>query len=145
MQSMSIGDRQLEQALLQLHTAFLGRVVSFNESAGTASVQPLTLTQPVGGNAVKQPLLKDIPVLANARYKLKYMNPPYCKAQCSEGSVTGNLTSEKHITMEPLAAGNIVLCVTCERDITAARRGRSEVPAFGHHQQKDSIVVGVLV
>lgn len=145
MQSMSIGDKQLEQALLQLHTAFLGRVVSFNESAGTASVQPLTLTQPVGGNAIKQPLLKDIPVLANARYKLKYMNPPYCKAQCSEGSVTGNLTAEKHITMEPLATGNIVLCITSERDITAARRGRSEVPALGHHQQKDSIVVGVLV
>ena len=142
MQKMSVGDLQLEQVLLRLHTAFLGRVVSFNESAGTASVQPLTLTKPVGSAAIKQPLLKDIPVLANARYRLKYMNPSYCKAQCSEGS---NLIAEKHITMEPLSAGNIVLCVTCERDITAARRGRTEVPALGHHQQKDSIVVGVLV
>lgn len=145
MQELSIGNTQLEQALLRLHTAFLGRVVSFNETAGTASVQPLTLSKPMGSAAVKQPLLKDIPVLANARYRLKYMNPPYCKVRCSEGSITGNLTAEKHITMAPLGAGDLVLCVTCERDITAARRGRSEVPALGHHQQKDSLVVGVLV
>lgn len=145
MQKMSVGGLQLEQVLLRLHTAFLGRVVSFNESTGTASVQPLTLTKPVGSAAIKQPLLKDIPVLANARYRLKYMHPSYCKAQCSEGSITGNLTAEKHITMEPLTPGSIVLCVSCERDISAARCGRSEVPALGHHQQKDSIVVGVLV
>lgn len=145
MQKMSVGDLQLEQVLLRLHTAFLGRVVSFDEAAGTASVQQLTLTKPVGSAAIKQPLLKDIPVLANARYRLKYMNPPCCKAQCGEGSITGNLIAEKRITMEPITPGSIVLCVTCERDITAARRGCSEVPALGHHQQKDSIVVGVLV
>lgn len=144
MQGMSIGHGQMEQALLRLHTAFLGRLVEFDEGAGTASVQPITLTKPVNAVPVKQPLLKNIPVLANARYKLRYMDPPYCKAQGSEGSITGNLIQDKHITMEPMKAGDIVLCVTCERDITAARHGYSEVPTLGHHQQKDSIVVGVL-
>ncbi len=125
----------VEQALLRLHTAFLGRIVSFNQAAGTATVQPLTKQQAAGKNPISQSVLTDIPVLHNAQYKLGYTET----ACAAAGGI-----NVKHVALSPIQAGDICLCVTCERDITAARRGGSAVPAAGHHEIKDSVVVGVL-
>ena len=47
-------------------------------------------------------------------------------------------------TIEELSAGDIVLCVCCERDITEAKKGNFSVPALRHHSMSDSIIVGRL-
>lgn len=110
----------VDQMLLGVHTAFLGKIVSFQPEKKAATVQPLTLEKQVGKNGSPQSVLTNIPVLNHA---------------CFKYSKTG-ITS-----LEP---GDICLCVTCERDITEARRGNSVVPPLGHHERKDSIVVGVI-
>lgn len=43
-----------------------------------------------------------------------------------------------------IVAGDIVLCVCCERDITEALKGNNTVPAIGHHSMHDSIIIGCL-
>lgn len=123
----------MEQALLATHTAFLGRLLAIHISGGTADVQPLTMPKALGKKAVVPAPLIGIPVLANARYTLAY--GPGCSAEGGLGS---------HVVLEPIRAGAIVLCVVCDRDISQARRGQMAQPPAGHHEIKDSIVVGVL-
>ena len=44
----------------------------------------------------------------------------------------------------PLQAGDLVVCVCGERDITESKNGNIAQPALVHHSMSDSIVVGVL-
>lgn len=40
--------------------------------------------------------------------------------------------------------GDLVVCVCADRNISAAKRGRMEVPPKGRHSISDSIIIGVL-
>lgn len=128
----------VDQMLLGVHTAFLGKIVSFQPDKKVATVQPLTLEKQVGKNGSPQSVLTNIPVLNHACFKYSL------KDRTCLTSASGATESRTHIIAEPLAPGDICLCVTCERDITEARRGNSVVPPLGHHQRKDSVVVGVI-
>ena len=123
-----------EQALLHTHTAYLARLLRVDLEKGVADVQPLTLQKPLGGKGTPQPPVLGVPILWNARYKLGWGET------CAAAGGLG-----RHLVMEPIRAGEIALCVVCERDISGARRGRSETPPAGHHEIKDSVVAGVIV
>lgn len=43
-----------------------------------------------------------------------------------------------------ISAGDIAVCICCERDISEAKKGNNTVPAVGHHSMSDSIIIGVL-
>lgn len=43
-----------------------------------------------------------------------------------------------------IKAGNIAVCICCERNITAAKQGKNVLPPVGHHQMSDSIIIGTL-
>ena len=47
----------VDQMLLGVHTAFLGKIVSFQADKKTASIQPLTLEKQVGKNGSPQSVL----------------------------------------------------------------------------------------
>lgn len=115
----------IEKKLLGLHTAYLAKVLAVN--GDTAKIQPLGLTKSYNQPAKAQSPLSNVPIIRSARYKL-----------------TISSTTLTDAVVEPLAVGDIVLCVCCERDITAARRGSNALPPVGHHQQGDSVIVGVL-
>ena len=102
-------ENMINNKLLNLHTAYLAKVISLNES--TAKIQPLGMTKAYGGKAQAQSVLSNVPIL-------------------------------KHIT--EISAGDVVLCVCCERDITEAKKGNNSTPAIGHHSMSDSVIVGVL-
>lgn len=53
-------DDFVEEKLLHLHTAFLGKVISANTNSGTFDVQPLTLTKQYGKDAKKQAIISGI-------------------------------------------------------------------------------------
>lgn len=40
--------------------------------------------------------------------------------------------------------GDVVVCLVCERDISEAVLGNSTLPSVGHHQMKDSIIIGTI-
>ena len=51
----------IEQALLQVHTAFVGSVVRVN--GNMATIQPLDMVKSAGGAAKKQAIIENCPVL----------------------------------------------------------------------------------
>lgn len=67
---MVVTNHMLEQRLLHLHTAFIGRITKLSKDCDTACVQPLDLLKPLGQQAIRQAVLSDIPVLEHCRYRL---------------------------------------------------------------------------
>ena len=51
----------INNALMQTHTAFCGKVISVNGSF--AKVQPLNMVKAIGGNAQKQAVIPNVPIL----------------------------------------------------------------------------------
>lgn len=121
--------KMIDGKLLDLHTAFLGKVLSANEK--TASVQPLGKIKQYGEEAKSQAPLSGVPI---ATYKLEKRTI----TTCDDGTV------EDVAIIKPIEAGDIVVCICCDRDITEAKRGINGTPAIGHHSLSDSVIVGVL-
>lgn len=113
-------NEMVEQALLQLHTGFCGKVVSV--SGNLATVQPLNMVQAVGGQPQKQAVIPNCPVI--------------------DGAV--KFTSLSPAAARRVQAGDIVYCVCADRDITETRTGTFAVPVSGHHSLAGAVVVGIL-
>jgi hypothetical protein len=119
-------DGIVEEKLLNLHTAFIGKVVSV-QSESVCSVQPIDKIKAYGQTAKQQAVITKVPILNHVRH--------YSLQTKEEHS--------GHLSVSPLRAGDIVLCVCAERDITSSARGISTTPPSGHHQIKDAVVVGL--
>ena len=114
-------DGIVEEKLLNLHTAFIAKVVSV-QSESKCSVQPLDKIKAYGQKARSQAVITNVPVLSHVRH--------------FEGT--------EQVTMSPIEKGDIVLCVCAERDISSSIKGHSTTPPVGHHAIKDAIVVGLI-
>lgn len=106
----------INNALMQTHTAFCGKVLSV--SGDFAKVQPLNMVKAKGGKAQKQAVITKVPIL----------KPTYC----IEG------TAYKC----DIEAGDTVFCVCAERDITETRKGKFALPVSGRHMLSDAVIVG---
>jgi len=135
----TIFENMIEEKLMSLHTAYLAKVVSTNGT--TAKIQPLGNVKAYGNVAKKQSPLSNVPILKQARYKV---TPKQITYVYSVSNHTGHTKTETVAALTPISAGDIVLCVCCERDITDAKRGVNSTPVIGHHNLSDSIIVGVL-
>ncbi len=135
-------DDMIEEKLLSLHTAYIAKVLSFDGEK--ANIQPLGMIKQYGKPAQKQSMVSGVPVVQSARYKIT-TEMRDCGVSTS-GGINCSLRTEKreHIVTIPLAAGDLVVCVCAERDITEAIRGNITQPQIGHHSMSDSIIVGVL-
>lgn len=116
----SVFNTMIEQALLQVHTGFIGKAVSVK--GNLATVQPLNLVKSVGGQPVMQAVVENCPVLDGA---VKFLNT-------SPASV------------RRVQAGDIVYCVCADRDISETRLGVAATPVAGHHMISSAVVVGIL-
>lgn len=124
----------INKKLMDLHCAYIGKVTWTD--GDTATVQPLGLIKEYGSTTTKtQAVVQDVPVAC--KYKLSTKNITYADAAGSEHSQTVAVPSA-------IAKGDLVVCLCADRDITDARRGRSELPPAGHHSISDSIIVGIL-
>lgn len=108
----------IENALMQTHTAFCGKVLSV--SGGFAKVQPLNMVKAVGGKSQKQAVIVNVPIL----------KPTY----------KPDVSSEKYVC--DIKAGDTVFCVCAERDITETRKGKFALPVYGRHRLSDAVIVG---
>lgn len=115
-------EAMIEKEMLDLHTAFLARILSVSGNA--AKIQPLGLTKETGGNAKAYAPVSSVPITRQARFKL---------------SVDDGI-----LTAYPISSGDIVICICCDRDITEAKRGNNSLPPTGHHSMSDCVIVGVL-
>ena len=138
--NMSFFDNMIENKLKGLHTAYLAKVLSV--SGNRAKIQPLGMTKAYGANAQKQSVLTSVPILKSA-YKVKEKKITYITdVDFDTKKVTKETTTISEIV--PISAGDIVLCDVCERDITDAKNGNNVIPALGHHNMSDSVIVGCL-
>lgn len=140
-------DNMISEKLLNLHTAFIGKVVRV-QGADKCSVQPLDKIKAYGQAAKSQAVISNVPVLNHVRHYTLVKQS--LTGSCPDGSVSispnphPSADNEGHLRVEPLRSGDIVLCVCCERDITSSSQGVSTTPPVGHHQIGNAVVVGLL-
>ncbi len=131
-------DNIIEEKLLNMHTAFIGKIVSV-QGETMCTVRPLDKIKAYGHEAKAQGVITRVPILNHVRhYKLQKQS-----LSASEGSISP-ASHGGHLVVTPLKAGDIVLCLCAERDISSSVKGISTTPPVGHHQIKDAIVVGLL-
>lgn len=75
--------QMINNALMQTHTAFCGRVESV--SGRLAKVQPLNMVKAVGGKAQKQAVISNVPILQHVG-TVKKGDTVYCV--CAERDIT---------------------------------------------------------
>lgn len=139
-------DAMMENKMSGIHTAYLAKVLSV--SGDTAKIQPLGLYQNSDGTTRKQSVLTKVPICQHVRHFSLVKEELSVKV--SEGSAsisprehpTGDNVG--HIKIEPLRAGDIVVCVCCERNISEAKRGVNALPPAGRFSMSDSVIIGVL-
>lgn len=116
----SVFNQMIDQALLQVHTGFIGKVTSV--SGKTVSVQPLNMVKEPGGQPKQQAVVPNCPVLDSA---VKF-------------------TSLSPAAVRQVQAGDTVYCVCADRDISETRAGVFAAPVTGHHSLSNAVVVGIL-
>lgn len=140
-----------EEKLLNLHTAFIAKVVSV-QSESICSVQPLDKIKAYGQKAKSQGVITRVPILNHVRhYELVKQSLSVKVSDTYTGGGSASITPNPHPTPDnighlkvtPLKAGDIVLCVCAERDISSSIKGISTIPPVGHHEIKDAVVVGL--
>ena len=123
-------DGFIESKLLNLHTAFVGKVLSVGAGYTSCTVQPLARIKAFGKEAQNQSVVTNVPILKHARVK-------DIELHCNESTheITADITY-----IEP---GDVVLCVCGERDISETIGGGFATPPQGHHNLTDAVVVGI--
>lgn len=119
----------VEQMLLQVHTAFVGKILSV--SGNSAKVQPLSMIKQMDGRAIKPAVLSDVPICGNVRH-------------VSSKTITVEGTSFEVPVLTNPVAGDVVLCLCADRDSSVTRRGNFAEPSWGHHSLSDAFIVGLI-
>lgn len=112
----------IDEKMKSLHVAYLAKVISV--SNGRAKIQPLGLiTQ--NGSQQSQSVLTNVPITQAAQYKISRDEDGFAK-------------------LTPLSAGDIVICLCCDRYIGDALKGNNTLLPAGWHSKSDSVIVGII-
>lgn len=125
--------------LLNLHTCYLGRVLTVG--GNTATVQPLHKIKQLGSDAQAQAPIPDVPIASHCRGRVTEKELRYVSEVVNHAARVETL---RYLTFEPLKAGDVVICVCGERDITESKTGVLSTPSYRHHALSDSMIIGVL-
>lgn len=109
-----------------LHCAFIAQILSVN--GNKAKIQPLGLTKQYGGTAQKQAVIEGVHISRSALYKF----------------TTTSIDNKIVAVPEKISAGDVVLCVCCDRNIEAALKGKNELPPVGCHNKSDCVIVSII-
>lgn len=126
----------IEQALLNTHIAFVGKIVKVK--GDFASVQPLNMTQSMDGTITKLPKLDNVPILKSVRKWDKKE-----EIISSSGGDPAHTHKIQHWEPKRPEPGDVVFCVCSDRDIADTQKGEFAVPVLGHHMLSSAVIVGV--
>ena len=131
MGNMTFIENIVDKKIYDVHTAYLAKVLAVNGSK--AKIQPLGMIKQYGETAKNQAVVSNVPIAQSARRKI------------TPKRITIENVSVMSAEYESISAGDIVVCVCCDRDITDAKNGKNSVPSVGrHHSLSDSVIVGIL-
>lgn len=126
----------VDSKILDLHCAYIARVLSVNGTK--AKVQPLDKIKQYGKEAKNRGVVLDVPIIQSAQYKIKKERLTFLT------SLAPTSETRDFAILSPIEAGDLVVCICADRDISASVKGESAVPAAGSHSLSDSIIVGIL-
>lgn len=135
---MSLGtvlDDLIEDKLKYVHVAFLAKVLSVN--GDNAKIQPLGLIKN-GSTSQKQSVLTNVHIAGSARYKFTKKTISYMT------SLLGDKKEQEIVEPKPIAAGDVVVCICCDRNIDAALKGENVLPPAGYHRKSDCVIVAII-
>lgn len=139
MGNLTVLENIMENKLLNLHTAYIAKVISTNGK--TAKIQPLGNVKAYGQKAKKQAPLSNVPIIQSARNKVTQKSITYVTDVSNH---IASKTTTNVAVLTPISAGDIVLVVCCDRNIADAQKGINSTPVIGHHSMSDSVIVGIL-
>lgn len=129
-----------------IHTAYLAKVLSV--SGKTAKIQPLGLYQDADGKTHKQSVLTKVPICEHVKHYTVYeQNLSASVRDTYSGGGSASISPNPHgghIKITPIKAGDIVVCICCEQNISEAKRGVNALPPAGRFSMSDSIIIGLL-
>ena len=125
--------------LLNLHTCYLGKVLSV--SGDTATVQPRHKLKQIGKDAKAHAPVPGVPVAGHCKGRIVEKELTYVSGMAGG---TAQYETVQYLTFEPLKAGDVVICVCGERDITDGKKGVLSTPSYRHHALSDSMIIGIL-
>lgn len=126
----------VDQKVLDLHCAYIAKVLSTDGK--TAKIQPLDMMKQYGKAAQTQSVIEKVPIIQSARYKIKSERLTFLT------SLAPTSETRDFAILTPLEAGDIVVCICADRDISNTKNGTVALPAHGSHSLSDSIIVGIL-
>lgn len=131
----------VEQESKNNHFAFLATILKIEGKR--AKIQPLGLIKDYGGVAKKQSVITNVPIAESALNRVVAENVEFVSSvNFSTESVTKK--TEQIAKIKPIAIGDIVLCVCCDRNIQAALKGENALPVVGYHNQSDCVIVAII-
>lgn len=129
---MNFTEQLINEKIINLHTAFLGKVISINNK--TARVVPLTYSKNISGVLKEQ-----TPVSARIPQNIKVKRKDITYRVSDNTSETTTV-----IVPDELVVGDIVFCGVSERDITSENIMGKTIEPTRHHDINDSVVLAVL-
>lgn len=138
----------IDEKLMNMSTAFVGKVLEYDKEKCTASIQPLTMVKQYGKSAEKPSMLSKVPVISSARYKFEMEIDggveEFTVTRGGDNCLKSSDVTKFKVKYKPIEAGDTVICVCCDRDITDTKKGNMATPPVGHHSMSDSLVVGII-
>lgn len=125
-------NNMIRNQLINVHTAFIGKVLSINDNS--ARIQPLTMYKATGGEYKRQS-----PVSAVIPQNIKHTTQTITYMTSLDNSKTVTV-----LVPAELRPGDIVYCGVCDRDITDAKKGNISRPSIRHHDMNDGVILAVL-
>lgn len=129
---MNFTEQIINEKIINLHTAFLGKVISINNK--TARVVPLTYSKNISGVLKEQ-----TPVSARIPQNIKVKRKDIMYRVSDNTSETTTV-----IVPDELVVGDIVFCGVSERDITSENIMGKTIEPTRHHDINDAVVLVVL-
>lgn len=129
MNGVSYFNAAIEKALLNVRTAYLGKVLKVN--GNMATIQPLDVSKATGGEATQR---KPVSALIPPNIKVKQQTITYLVSSQNSESTTV-------LVPDSLSVGDIVMVGICDRDISNARNGIISEATNRHHNINDGVVI----
>lgn len=163
----------MDEKLMNVNVSFIGKITGNVKGSSPVSsgkmcdIQPLFMYKEIGKSEKIPSIIVNVPISQSVR-KIEYyeheiqdhtINHPTHGTEIVSHECKGTLTKSDettesktsnvyggHLKIVPFKAGDIVICLCCDRNIDEARKGNLNLPSSASvHEISNCVVVGYLL